>query len=140
LPFLPFFEIDSEWDSRQRRISSLVSWVGNLTFGVMGGKSGKKRQWYLPFWDIVATRVAMSGMVGMVERPLRWVRMGERMEVACGRMGMTSGWHGSGGVIMEFIFAFVKALDAGGGRGDSACEGNAPPYPRRMMQVVVAWA
>jgi hypothetical protein len=44
LPFLPLFEFDLAGDSRQSRNSSRVAGVGNLTFGVMGGKSGKKWQ------------------------------------------------------------------------------------------------
>jgi hypothetical protein len=41
LPFLPLFGNASMADSAETLNSSLVVWVGNLTFRVIGGKSGK---------------------------------------------------------------------------------------------------
>jgi len=41
LPFLPLFGNVSLADSAETLNSSLVVWVGDLTFRVMGGKSGK---------------------------------------------------------------------------------------------------
>jgi hypothetical protein len=44
LPFLPFFDcvVDAGWERSLN--PSRVAEMGNLTFGVVGGKSGKKRQ------------------------------------------------------------------------------------------------
>jgi hypothetical protein len=44
LPFLPFFDVVLEGDRGRIPNSSCVARVGDLPFGVMGGKSGKKRQ------------------------------------------------------------------------------------------------
>jgi hypothetical protein len=44
LRFLPFFDVVVAGDWERMLNSSQFAWIGNLTFGVMGGKSGKKRQ------------------------------------------------------------------------------------------------
>ncbi|HST86796.1 MAG TPA: hypothetical protein VLJ14_00350 [Ktedonobacterales bacterium] len=44
LPFLPLFTVVSTADSSRMPNSSRFGRFGNLTFHVMGGKNGKKRQ------------------------------------------------------------------------------------------------
>jgi hypothetical protein len=44
LPFLPLFDGVSRADLTRRLNSSGFAGMGNVTFDVMGGKSGKKRQ------------------------------------------------------------------------------------------------
>src|SRR5690348_15833398 len=114
MPFVPFFEFDPVRDTRPSGISRRMVGMGNLTFRVVGGESGKKRQWCLPLRGVVATHVAMGGMM---ERPVRCARMDDRMTVASARMGRASDWRGSDSVNMEFIFVSVKARYAGGSRG-----------------------
>jgi hypothetical protein len=79
LPFLPLFTVAANVKVAQKLNCSGFTRIGNLTFGVMDGKSGKKRQGKIAAFgarraDVAMVADAADELVGMGAHSggLRW--------------------------------------------------------------------